>query len=88
MLNGADTCRRCRAELQTVQFVAREARALVNAAIHHLLLNDPQTATRLLQRALVCHATPDIRHLLRWVSASTADVVLDEAETIEGAFLD
>jgi hypothetical protein len=66
--------------------VAGEARALVNAAMHHLSLDDPETATRLLQRALVCHSAPEIRELLQLVSALTADMVLDQSETIEGAF--
>jgi len=71
-LNGAETCRRCRAELALVQRVARAAAALVAAAIHHLLRDDPATATRLLQRALTLHATPDVQLLFR-LAAAAAD---------------
>ena len=45
-LNGADTCRRCRADLRTVQAVEREGQALVGAAIHRLSLDDAATAER------------------------------------------
>jgi len=69
MLNGAETCRRCRAELQTVIRVEREARMLVDAAIHSLSLGDASTAQRLLRRALTVHAAPETRILWRLVPA-------------------
>lgn len=36
MLHGADTCRRCRAELETAQRVERDSQVLVGAGIYHL----------------------------------------------------
>ena len=69
-LNGAETCRRCRAELQLAQQVEREGQALVNAAMHCLSLDDADTAERLLRRALVLHAAPETLALWRVVAAS------------------
>lgn len=70
-LNGADTCRRCRAELQVAQRVEREGSELVDAAIHYLALDDATTAERLLHRALALHAIPQTCALWRLaVSAS------------------
>ena len=62
-LNGADTCRRCRAELGTVQRVEREGEAWLDAAIHRLSLDDAAAADQLLRRALALHATPEVRAL-------------------------
>ena len=70
MLNGADSCRRCRAELQTAQRVERTSQALVEAAIHWLALGDAQAAKRLLRRALALHATPEVQSLWRLVTRS------------------
>jgi hypothetical protein len=70
MLNGADTCRRCRAELQTAQRVERTSQALVGAAIHRLVLDDVEAAERFLRRALALHATPEVRSLWRLVTTS------------------
>ena len=70
LLNGADTCRRCRTELGTAQRVEREARILVGAAIDHLMRGDTTTATLLLRRAMVRHATPEARFLWRVVAAA------------------
>jgi hypothetical protein len=69
MLHGADTCRRCRAELASAQSVERESRRLVGAAAHRLVQNDAPTAVRLLQRALALHATPEARILWRLAQA-------------------
>ena len=69
MLNGAETCRRCRAELQTVIRVEREGRMLVGAAIHSLSLGDAGTAQPLLRRALTVHAAPETRILCQLVTA-------------------
>ena len=69
-LNGAETCRRCRAELQTVMRAEHEGQALLDAAIHHLSLDDAVTARRLLRRALAIHATPEARALWRVATAS------------------
>ena len=70
MLNGGDTCRRCRAELQSAQRVERASRALAGAAIHRLALGDDGQADRLLRRAFFLHATPDVLALLRLPSLS------------------
>jgi len=51
-LNGAETCRRCQAELGMAQRAEREGQALADAAMHSLSLDDPNTAERLLRRAL------------------------------------
>jgi hypothetical protein len=66
-LNGAETCRRCRAELQSVQRVEREGQVLVDAAVHALSLDDLMTAERLLRRALTLHAAPDASALWQLV---------------------
>ena len=58
-LNGAQTCRRCRAELRTAQRAEHEGQVLVNAAMHCLALGDADTAEQLLRRALVLHAAPE-----------------------------
>jgi len=58
VLNGAETCRRCRAELQAAQRAEREGQALADAAMHCLALGDADAAAQLLRRALVLHAAP------------------------------
>jgi len=69
-LNGAETCRRCRAELQLAQRVERDGQALVDVAMHCLSLDDADTAQRLLRRALVLHAAPETLALWQIVAAS------------------
>jgi len=69
-LNGAETCRRCRAELQMAQRVERDSQALVDAAMHCLSLDDADTAERLLRRALMLHAAPETLTLWQIVAAS------------------
>ena len=49
-LHGADTCRRCRADLRTAQEVERDGQALVGAAIHRLALDNAEIAELLLRR--------------------------------------
>jgi ribosomal protein L34E len=70
-LNGVETCRRCRAELQSIKRVERQGQVLVEAAIHSLSLDDVITAKRLLRRALVLHAAPEVRALWRLVTATS-----------------
>src|SRR5438045_9273196 len=70
-LHGADTCRRCRADLRTAQEVERDGQALVGAAIHRLALDNAEIAELLLRRALTLHATPEVRALLGLVTASS-----------------
>jgi hypothetical protein len=66
-LNGATTCRRCRADLQQVQQVAKLASALIGAAMTSLAQGHPEEARRLLARARLLHATPATRALCAWV---------------------
>ncbi len=68
-LNGAETCRRCRAELHSAIRVAHEGRRLAGAAIHYLSCGDAGTAAHLLRRALAVHAAPEVRALSRLVTA-------------------
>jgi hypothetical protein len=68
-LNGGETCRRCRAELQSVQRVEREGWALADAAMYRLCLDDAVTAGRLLRRSLAIHGVPEVRALWWLVTA-------------------
>jgi hypothetical protein len=70
-LNGANSCRRCRTELQQVQDLERRGRELADAAMHLLALGNTAAALRLLRRARVVHATPEVRLLSTMVT--TAD---------------
>jgi hypothetical protein len=83
-LNGADTCRRCRAELQMAQRVEREGSVLVDAAIHHLALGHADRAERLLRRALVLHAAPQTRALWRLAVSALAAVGRDTGPVLSG----
>ena len=69
-LNGAETCRRCRAELQMAQRVEREGQVLADAAMHCLSLDEAGTAEKLLRRALMLHAAPETLALWQIVAAS------------------
>jgi hypothetical protein len=80
-LNGAETCRRCRAELQTVTRVEREGQALLGAAIYHLSHDDAVTAGHLARRALALHAAPETRALWGLIAASRQQSGHDEGET-------
>jgi hypothetical protein len=70
LLNGADTCRRCRTELRQVQDVERRGRELVGAAMHLLALGKTDAAMRLLRRAHVVHAIHEIRLLSTMVTTA------------------
>jgi hypothetical protein len=70
LLNGAYTCRRCRTELKRVQDVERKGRELAGAAMHLLALGNTAKAMRLLRRACIVHATPEVRLLSAMVSGS------------------
>ncbi len=69
-LNGAETCRRCRAELEMAQWAERAGQALVDAAMHCLSLDEADTAEQLLRRALVLHAAPETLALWQIVAAT------------------
>ncbi len=62
-LAGADTCRRCRAELKSAILAEREGRALTDAAMHCLARDELAHAQDLLQRSLLLHAAPETRAL-------------------------
>ena len=70
-LNGATTCRRCRADLQHVQQVAELGATLVGAAMLSLVEGHTAEARRLLARARLLHATPSTRAL--WQSIARED---------------
>ena len=70
LLNGADACRRCKAELVTVRRVDAESRALAGAAMHRLALGDVAASRRLLQRAMDLHATPEVKALWQLVAGA------------------
>jgi len=63
-LNGADTCRRCRAELSQVKEIERRADAFAGKAMRALVLGETTRALPLLLRAYTLHATLETRQLL------------------------
>jgi hypothetical protein len=65
MLNGADTCRRCRAQLKQALELERRAGQIAGEAMRALALGKTAMALRLLGRAHVVHATPEVRLLAR-----------------------
>jgi hypothetical protein len=54
-LNGAGTCRRCRADLAKVQEVEIQGRQLAGAALHSLALGETEEALRLLRLSCWCY---------------------------------
>ena len=66
-LNGAETCRRCRAELGSVMRTERTAEQLRTMAMHCFMSGDPDTADRLLKRSLLLHRTPAALSLRRLI---------------------
>jgi len=82
LLNGADTCRRCRAELRMVLETERRGRELVGAAMHRLALGDTAAAARLLRRAQTLHALPETRILSRIVQNYTNEGVKKVGEFV------
>ena len=69
-LNGATTCRRCRADLDKAQAVERRGQALAMAALRALVERDPISAAQWLERARQVHATPAVRALRALVDAA------------------
>jgi predicted amidophosphoribosyltransferase len=69
-LNGADICRRCRAELGHVKEIERRGEAFAGEAVRALVLGETIQALRLLRRAHALHAAPEIRQLLSKVEAN------------------
>jgi methylphosphotriester-DNA--protein-cysteine methyltransferase len=80
-LNGAETCRRCRAELRQAQGIEQLASALVGAAMLAIVQGHKDETRRLLARARLLHATPVVQALwrlttlgsMRQVSRSTSE---------------
>ena len=72
LLDGADTCRRCRAQLKQALELERHAGQIAGAAMHALALGETAMASRLLRRAKVVHATPEIRLLARILARQIA----------------
>jgi hypothetical protein len=64
-LNGASTCRRCRADLRHVQEMERLGQTLAGAAMLALATGQKAAARHLLRRARAVHATPIVRTLAR-----------------------
>ncbi len=69
-LNGATTCRRCRADLDKVQALQRRGQALAMAALRALVEGDSTNAALWLERARRVHATPAVRALRALVDAA------------------
>jgi hypothetical protein len=69
LLNGASTCRRCRADLTKVQAVEQRGRRLAGAALHALALGRRGDALRLLRRAYGTCAAPELLVILRHLRA-------------------
>lgn len=64
MLAGAETCRRCKADLSGVRAAERAAVRLEALAMRRLAAGDVPAAARLLRRALRFHRTPIAARLL------------------------
>lgn len=60
-LNGATTCRRCRADLQKVYEVEQRGRALAVSAMRALVAGDVAGAAAWIERAAAVHAAPPVR---------------------------
>src|SRR5260370_37058043 len=69
---GADTCRRCRAQLKQALELELQAGQIAGEAMHALALGKTAVALRLLGRAHVVHATPEIRLLARILARQIA----------------
>ena len=72
LLDGADTCRRCRTEVGGLRDVERRGRELAGRAMQLLAAGNRTGALRLLRRSLVVHATPEVRWLAASLGAATA----------------
>lgn len=72
LLNGAHTCRRCRAQLKQALELERQAGRLAGEAMHALAVGETAVALRLLGRAQVVHTTPEIRLLARILARQIA----------------
>jgi hypothetical protein len=71
-LNGADICRRCRAELGKVRQIARQGEAWAGAAMYFLALGERGKAACLLRRANTLRATLEISWILSKIEVEEA----------------
>ena len=71
-LNGASTCRRCRADLDRVQEIERLGQRLAGAAMLSIAEGDFHAARQWLGRARAVHATPTVRTLEMILAAAYA----------------
>jgi hypothetical protein len=76
-LNGASTCRRCRADLERVQEVEGLGEQLRGRAMLSLAAGDTVVAGRWLRRARTIHITPELLALERFVMAVLSGRHLD-----------
>ena len=70
LLHGGDVCRRCRADLALVRRVEQQSTTLLGTAMLWLAQGEAASAERLLRRALVLHATPEVQRLLSLAMAA------------------
>jgi hypothetical protein len=73
-LNGADICRRCRAELGKVRKIVRQGEAWAGAAMYFLALGESGKAARLLRRANTLRATPGTTWILSKIEVKETTV--------------
>jgi hypothetical protein len=71
-LNGANACRRCRADLQKVQEIEQLGEALAGAAMLSLAKGDLANAEQWLRRARAVHATLAVRLLTKLLASQPA----------------
>jgi hypothetical protein len=71
-LNGASTCRRCRADLDRVQEIERLGQRLAGEAMLSIAEGDFHAARQWLGRARAVHATPTVRTLEMILAAAYA----------------
>lgn len=83
-LNGAETCRRCRAELASVLAAERAARRLADMAMLRLALGDRAAAARLLRRSLLLHRTPEGLALLPLAAAGSRTPAIGKGQEEAG----
>jgi len=81
-LNGATTCRRCRADLQKVQEAALRGQALMGAAMRSLAEGDLAGAEQWLGRARAVHATSAVRTLRQVMDAACRRGEEDSVESV------
>jgi methylphosphotriester-DNA--protein-cysteine methyltransferase len=79
-LNGARTCRRCKAELGSARDAEAESRALAGAAMYRLASGAAADGIRLLRLAMDRHATPEVRALWRLATSPPPDAAVTGLE--------